>query len=144
MSCTLWVCVSLLLSAALPNDVLESGLYDGNVKSSLIMPYMEAVQRRMMKKGWTKEQLLAIQKSFDVGLQRESIIMKHPEILANKGKSHQQLEMMANVAVLNGMRMCHAPRCLHSLLEAAVPFVSKAACFACLVCSTKCAKPCAT
>jgi hypothetical protein len=51
------------ICAALPNDVLEAGLYDGTIKSNLIMPYMEAVQRRMLRKGWTQEQLIAIKVS---------------------------------------------------------------------------------
>ena len=41
--------------------MLESGLYEGSAKSSLMIPYMEAIQRRMQKKGWTMEQLDAIQ-----------------------------------------------------------------------------------
>ncbi len=47
--------------AALSTEVLENGLYDGAVKSSLMMAYMEAVQRRLVKKGWTSAQLNAIQ-----------------------------------------------------------------------------------
>jgi hypothetical protein len=87
---------------ALPNDVLESGLYDGSVKSMLIMPYMEAVQRRMLKKGWTKQQLMAIQRSFDTSLKRESVLNKHPEILQTRAKSTEELGMMADIAVING------------------------------------------
>ena len=48
------------LYAALPRQVLESGIYDGNVKSSLMLRYMDAVQRRMKDKGWTSAQLQAI------------------------------------------------------------------------------------
>jgi hypothetical protein len=47
--------------SALPTEILESGLYDGTVKSALLPAYMEALQRRVAKKGWTDEQLTAIQ-----------------------------------------------------------------------------------
>ena len=40
--------------------MLENGLYEGSAKSSLMIPYMEAIQRRLVNKGWTTEQLDAI------------------------------------------------------------------------------------
>ena len=45
--------------------MLENGLYEGAVKSALMIPYMEAMQRRMTKKGWTAQQLDAIQVQSD-------------------------------------------------------------------------------
>ena len=59
--------------AALPTEVLEAGIYDGAVKSSLMVAYMAATQTRMRRKGWTAAQLRAIHSAFMRERERETM-----------------------------------------------------------------------
>lgn len=105
--------------AALPNDVLEAGLYDGTIKSSLIMPYMEAVQRRMLRKGWTQEQLMAI-KVRNIGMLK---LLNFPNCIVcmrSNGLALPRASQLSEIALAGSL-------CLRSTLEAALVLFAYAA-----------------